>query len=281
MGQSLMPEAGAGRAEAAALRAKLVAEKADARGPAAAAREDAAARAMLACCEDRDATPEQLARCCDALEQASEGAPGWVDAVCMDEHEFFRFLPRTGAHLVAYAGGSSAAGKIALLARRGARLTGPLWRQDDFPEEGDDDYEDPWNERLKESSGHDKFVTPLYVAVERGNTDVIRALIRAGCSVDGERPLESGIASPLMWAARMVTPCRIASAEALLGNGADPNLVERHEARTVVHATSCPAVAKLLIAMGADVRRSSVNWTALQFTPTRALSDAALRSNRP
>jgi hypothetical protein len=85
-----------------------------------------------------------------------------------------------------------------------------------------------------------------------------------------------------MWAAGMDTPCGIASAEALLGNGADPNCVERHNERSVVKATSSPAVAQLLIAMGADVNmRSSVNWTALHFTPGRALTDAALRSNRP
>ena len=96
--------------------------------------------------------------------------------------------------------------------------------------------------------------TPLWLASVHGSASMIGRLLRAGAEVDAALP--SG-ETPLMTAARTGMSDAV---RALLLHGADPNAMERSRAQTALMwavAQRHPAVVRLLIEYGADIRARS------------------------
>jgi ankyrin repeat protein len=134
----------------------------------------------------------------------------------------------------------------------GARLNQGLHRYNG----GDSDMEDDDEER----SG----VSPLYVAVDQKRNDVVMAL--AACGANLNTKLDYEIASPLYLAVNRNT---IECVKVLLACGSSVRVRNDQNHYSLLKAVQFVAVARLLVAFGADINaRTSVNWTNLDFTTT-------------
>jgi hypothetical protein len=153
--------------------------------------------------------------------------------------------------------------KIELLVQLGAPVDAPLWGgeldglENDFEEFNG--FSELW--------GYPKFITPMYVAVEKENWDVVRALVWFGS--DLRRKLSKTIASPLCFALHTASPLatgRLEGVKTLLGCGCDPNATDDFNMERPLKFADTAEASELLICQGAEVNaRCSVNWTNLHF----------------
>jgi ankyrin repeat protein len=112
-------------------------------------------------------------------------------------------------------------------------------------------------------------VTPLVLAGETGNGDMVTAFLEAGAkpnvlTVAGE--------SPLMAASRSGSLTAVA---ALLKHGADPNAVEKTRGQTALMwavAAQQPGAVRLLLAAGADVHARTASNRRLVYTGFRYIT---------
>jgi ankyrin repeat protein len=120
---------------------------------------------------------------------------------------------------------------------------------------GDDDYfdEHPFCKRI----------TALYVAVDKKNSKMVKALIRSGAALD--ICCDDCTPSELFFA---VKKSDVGMALLLLACGASPHVADSSNHHTLLKVVKNRQIAEALITMGADVNvRSSVGWTNLHTTP--------------
>jgi ankyrin repeat protein len=122
--------------------------------------------------------------------------------------------------------------------------------------EGDDDYF---------SNEHPKRITALYVAVDKKNSKMVKALIRSGAALD--ICCDYCTPSELFFA---VNNNDVEMALLLLACGASPHVADSCNHYTLLKVVQNRQIAEALITMGANVNvRSSVGWTNLHTTPVR------------
>lgn len=130
-----------------------------------------------------------------------------------------------------------------------------LNNDDDDDENFDDDPDDTKISRI----------TPLYVAVDKRNLKMAKALIRLGAEL--EVRYEYDIPSVLHYA---VQKDDVEMSLLLLACGASPHVCDDINHYSLLKVVQSRKIAEALITMGANVNmRSSVGWTNLHTTPVR------------
>ncbi len=108
-----------------------------------------------------------------------------------------------------------------------------------------------------------KRITALYVAVDKKNSKMVKALIRSGAALDIR--CDDFTPSELFFA---VNKSDVEMALLLLACGASPHVADSVNHHTLLKIVRNRQIAEALITMGANVNvRSSVGWTNLHTTP--------------
>ena len=168
-------------------------------------------------------------------------------------HPYFRDHPRSMMHELAAEEGSSCIEKITELVKIfGARIL----NNDDDDADDEDDADDDDDSNISR-------ITPLYIAVDKENFNMVKALIRLGAELEVRFSLD--IPSVLYYA---VQKNAVEMALLLLACGASPHACEEKNHDSLLKIVKSCEIAEALITMGADVnRRSTVGWTNLHTTP--------------
>ncbi len=131
---------------------------------------------------------------------------------------------------------------------------------DDYDDDDDDDYDD---------IGDEKIISPLYLSVERGNTFVVKELLKNGARMD--KKCTYSIPSELHLAVQNDDYEMVLT---LLAFGASPSTPDACNSYRPLKVVSSRGIADALIVMGGNVNsRSSVGWTNLHTTPVRDNTD--------
>ena len=146
---------------------------------------------------------------------------------------------------------------------------------DDNDAESDDDDDDDDDDDAESDDdadyiyGGEKIISPLYLAVERGNTFVVKELLKNGARMD--KKCTYSIPSELHLA---VQNDDYEMALTLLACGASPSTPDACNSYRPLKVVSSRGIADALIVMGGNVNsRSSVGWTNLHTTPVRDNTD--------